>query len=161
MIKQEKISDKAAGLRIGIADRALWFHLLLEAAENQGADIDAISREALTAFGEKASQAYGKMVKPADFVRAMDCGIGKEAFQSEAIKTDDDLSVLRLNYCPLVEAWKDYGLSSERIKALCHLTQYADCGRLAGTPLNLEFKSLISEGAAYCEIHVTPITSRI
>ena len=156
MSMQESISDEAKGLRAGIADRAIWFHLLLKAAQEQGADSKKVSEQALTAFGKKAAESYGRMLKPADFVRAMDQGIGKEAFQSQEVKAEDDLAVLRLNYCPLVQAWKDYGLTPERIKTLCRLTQYGDCGRLWGSPLRLEFTSLISQGAEYCEIHVLP-----
>jgi hypothetical protein len=150
------ISDEAKGLRAGIADRAIWFHLLLDAAQRQGADAETISQEALTAFGRRAAEAYGKLEKPADFVQAMDQGTGKEAFQSKTISATDNLAVLRLHYCPLVEAWRTYGLPPERVEALCRLTQYGDCGRLWGTPLRLEFTSLISRGAEYCEIHVMP-----
>lgn len=149
------ISDGAEGLRLGIADRAIWFHLILEAAEKQEADIDKISEEGLITFGERAARSYGVLKKPADFAYAMGQGLGKEAFSCEIIKAEDDLAVMQLNYCPLVEAWKAYGLSKERIQRLCRLTQYGDHGRLKNSPLKLEFKSLICDGDDCCEIHIT------
>jgi len=155
-MKNRDISDEAKGMQNGIATRSIWFHLLLEAAEKQGADIEKISQEALTAFGRYMTTAQGGMQKPADFVRFMEEGVGKEIFATEAIQADDDLAILRINYCPFVEAWKDYGLSPERIEKLCYLTQYNDQGRFDDTPLELEITSSIGNGDCYCQFNIRP-----
>lgn len=155
-MKNRDISDEARGFEAGVATRSIWLHLLLEAAGAQGADIEKIAREALTSFGSYMTAAQGGMEKPADFVRFMEEGVGKEIFATETIQSDDDLAILRINYCPFVEAWKEYGLSPERIEKLCCLTQYNDHGRFDDTPLKLEITSSIGKGDSYCQFNITP-----
>jgi len=155
-MKNRDISDEAKGFQAGIATRAIWLHLLLEAAQKQGADIEKISQEALTAFGRYMTAAQGGMQKPADFVRFMEEGVGKDIFATQTIQADDDLAILRINYCPFIEAWKEYGLSDERIEKLCCLTQYNDHGRFDDTPLKLEIASSIGKGDSCCLFHIKP-----
>lgn len=147
------LSEGALGLKAGIADRAVWFHLLVAAAEKQGVDIEKLTDDAIFTFGVNLFKDK-KAETAADFVKLMtEEGPGREAFDQEVIKLEDDHSVAYFHACPLVEAWKAYGLSEERIHYLCDLASKGDFGRASNFPnLELSFPRKIAHGDEVCEL---------
>ena len=151
----KKISEEAKGLKAGIADRAIWFHLLIQAAENQGVDIEKLTDDAIFTFG--ANLYRDKKAETAkDFVDLMtEPGPGRKAFAQEVILSGEDHAVAHFHACPLVEAWRDYGLSEERISYLCDLASKGDFGRASNFPnLEISFPQKIAHGDAVCELDV-------
>lgn len=154
----EKLTKEAQGLRAGITDRAIWFHLLVEAAEKQGVDIEKLTDDAIFKFGVNLYK--DKTVNDAaDFVKLMTAeGPGKEVFAQEVIKLEENHSIAHFHNCPLVEAWKGYGLSDERIKYLCHLAGKGDFGRASNFEnIQISFPKKIGNGDEVCELDVVKI----
>lgn len=151
----KQLSEGAKGLKAGIADRAVWFHLLVEAAEKQNVDIEKLTDDAIFTFG--ANLFNDKKAESAkDFVDLMtEPGPGREAFGQEVILAEDDHAVAHFHACPLVEAWKNYGLSDERVAYLCDLASKGDFGRASNfLQLAISFPKKIAHGDAVCELNV-------
>lgn len=148
------ISGEAKGIIIGNNDRALWLHLLIEAAEHQNTDIEKLTDEALYRYGvESFSKLKARNAR--DFVGIMSApGSMREVFDAEAVKMDEDHAIGRFHFCPLVYAWQKYGLSDERIDYLCQLACKGDYGRASNFPIKLTFTKQISKGDPYCELDV-------
>ncbi len=158
MVCTFELSDEAKGLRNGIRDRAIWFHLLLEAAERQGADVEKMTDEAIFRFGQEVYEERAKTIKtPGDFATAMTWPVpNQQVFQSEVVSVEEDRAIAHFHSCPLVDAWRDYGLSSERVSRLCQLARKGDFGRISDIPgLKLEFPKLIADGDDVCELLIT------
>ncbi|MBO5371889.1 MAG: L-2-amino-thiazoline-4-carboxylic acid hydrolase [Lachnospiraceae bacterium] len=154
----EKISKEAQGLKAGITDRAIWFHLLVEAAEKQGVDIEKLTDDAIFTFGVNLYKDK-KVENAADFVALMtEEGPGREAFAQEVISLDKDHAVAHFHKCPLVEAWKNYGLSDERVAYLCRLASKGDFGRASNFDnIKISFPKKIANGDAVCELDVVTL----
>lgn len=76
------------------------------------------------------------------------------AFGNEVVRVEEDLAILRLNSCPLVDAWKEAGLTSEDIITMCDIAYQVDFGKFEGMGFSLTFNSRICEGSPYCELVV-------
>lgn len=76
-------------------------------------------------------------------------------FGNEVFEVDDDHAKLRLNGCPLVDAWKEAGLSAEDIVTMCDIAYQVDFGKFEGLGFSLKFDSRICEGHSCCELVVT------
>lgn len=152
------ISKEAKGLKAGIADRAIWFHLLIAAAEKQNVDIDLLTDDAIFTYG--ANLYKDLTAKTAsDFVQLMTApGAGREAFAQEVLVDEEDHAVAHFHACPLVEVWKNYGLSDERIRYLCDLASKGDFGRASNFPnLKISFPKKIAYGDDVCELDVKTV----
>ena len=74
----------------------------------------------------------------------------------EAVKIEDDQSIIKFFHCPLVEAWEKMGCSPEEVAHLCDLACYGDFGMASVFPnLSLEFKQLLARGEECCEMVIT------
>ena len=153
MAEQKNISKEAQALSAGIADRAIWFHLLIAAAEKQNVDIEQLTDDAIFTFGKNLFKDK-KAETAAEFVALMTApGIGQEAFDQEVIVSDENHAVAHFHACPLVAAWKSYGLSDERVKLLCRLACKGDFGRASNFPkIEIDFPKTIGNGDPYCEL---------
>lgn len=155
----ESLSKEAHGLKAGIADRAIWFHLLVEAAEKQGVDIEKLTDDAIFQFGVNLYKDK-KVENAEDFVKLMtEEGPGREVFAQEVISLDENHSVAHFHHCPLVEAWKNYGLSDERVSYLCRLAGKGDFGRASNFKnIEISFPKKIGDGDEVCELDVKKIS---
>lgn len=148
-----EISEQAKGLIEGIEGRAIWFHLLIEAAEKQGVDIEKLTEDAIFTFGVNLYKDK-KVNNAKEFVALMtEEGPGREAFDQEVIKNEEEESIAYFHACPLVNAWRKYGLSNERIRYLCDLASKGDFGRVSNFPhISMEFPKKIGYGDDHCEL---------
>ncbi len=149
-------SEKAQGLYIGIRQRAIWFHRLLKAAEVQGCDIEKLTDDAIYQYGVGVSEReIGE--EPLDLLHHM-CspGVFWELFEKEILCEEKDRCVARFHRCPLVDTWKEYELSPERIDRLCELANKGDYGRASNfANAELEIAKRIGGGDEYCELIIT------
>jgi hypothetical protein len=82
---------------------------------------------------------------------------GKEeidVFGHEVVEAEDDHALLRLNQCPLVEAWTDMELSAEEKKKMCDFAYQVDFGKFEAAGYKLEFNCRIAEGQSTCDLHL-------
>lgn len=78
-----------------------------------------------------------------------------DVFGHEVVEVDDDHALLRLNQCPLVEAWNGMGLSLEEQQKMCDFAYQVDFGKFEGAGYHLKFNCRIAAGNATCDLHVT------
>lgn len=151
-----KASEAVLAYRAGIADRATWFYLLLQAAEKQNANTDKMAEEAIFQFGMEKGKKLGDIKNAADFAEALSKGYGFQAFCMEKAEISPELSVLRFHHCELVETWKKRGLGDEEISRLCRLARWGDLGMVSNfRGLTLEFPRVIADGDDCCELKIT------
>jgi hypothetical protein len=72
-------------------------------------------------------------------------------FEPGVEEMGEDVIVLRMTGCPLVDAWKDLGLDAGEIDLMCEIAAAVDEGTFEGAGLELEFiERAGSPGAARC-----------
>ena len=77
-------------------------------------------------------------------------------FEKEIISEGEDTCVAKFHRCPLVDAWREYGLSDQRIDCLCNLANKGDFGRASNFHhAKLDFPKRIGGGDPYCELLIT------
>ena len=78
-----------------------------------------------------------------------------DAFGHLIAQEESDHVVLRLNHCPLVEAWQEEGLSPEEQKILCDIAHQVDFGKFEGAGYRLVFDCRIADGKKSCDLRIT------
>jgi len=119
----------------------------------------AILKRALYARGkEKGIQLAQKIRKPNlhDLAVAfMEGNADMDAFGHEVVEERPDSIVLRLNSCPLVEAWTEAALSPEEQKALCDIAYQVDFGKFETAGYKLAFTCRLADRCLSCDMKVT------
>ena len=153
----KELTEGAKGLKAGIKDRAIWFHLLVAAAEKQNADIEKLCDDAIFTFGVNLYKDR-TCETPSEFVHMMlESPWGRECFDQNLIQDTPQLAEAKFYSCPLVEAWKEYGLDDERIRYLCDLASKGDFGRASNFPkIKIAFPKKLAYGDDCCDLVVTP-----
>ncbi len=77
-----------------------------------------------------------------------------DAFGHEVVRESPDHVILRLNRCPLVEAWKEAGLSPEERKTMCDIAYQVDFGKFETAGYKLSFDCRASEGHESCDMRI-------
>jgi hypothetical protein len=80
--------------------------------------------------------------------------VDMDAFGHEILLRQHDSVVLRLNRCPLVEAWSEAGLSPEEQRILCDIAYQVDFGKFETAGYKLAFKCRIADACKSCDLHV-------
>ena len=78
-----------------------------------------------------------------------------DAFGHEIVREQPDAVLLRLNRCPLVEAWTEAGLSPEERRTLCDIAYQVDFGKFEAAGYKLAFNCRIADADGSCDLHVT------
>ncbi|MFQ5645998.1 MAG: L-2-amino-thiazoline-4-carboxylic acid hydrolase [bacterium] len=78
-----------------------------------------------------------------------------EVFGHEVAEAAEDYALLRLNSCPLVEAWKEAGLTDGQIASMCDIAYAVDFGKFEGMGFHLKFQRRISDDEPSCDLHIT------
>jgi hypothetical protein len=138
----------------------IYINIYRELSMEVGADkAAAILKRALYARGrEKGLQLAQKISKPNlhELVLAfMEGKADMDAFGHEVVEERLDSVVLRLNRCPLVEAWREAGLSPEEQKALCNIAYQVDFGKFETAGYKLAFSCRIADACTSCDKKVT------
>jgi hypothetical protein len=117
-----------------------------------------ILKRALYARGvEKGLKLAAKIRKPDLHKIATDFIGGKndmDAFGHSIAGERSDHVVLRLNRCPLIEAWKEAGLSPEEQKIMCDIAYQVDFGKFQAAGYKLAFNCRIADGGTSCDLNV-------
>lgn len=80
---------------------------------------------------------------------------GIDPFERQVVEVSDARAVLRLNRCPLAEAWDEAGLSPEEKTTMCDIACRVDFGKFEGAGYRLKFTCRIADGARTCDMEVT------
>ena len=84
----------------------------------------------------------------------MDGKADMDAFGHEIVGEYAGGIVLRLNRCPLVEAWKEAGLTPEEQKIMCDIAYQVDFGKFETAGYKLAFNCRIADAGKSCDMKV-------
>jgi len=77
-----------------------------------------------------------------------------DAFGHEIVQEQADCILLRLNRCPLVDAWSEDKLAPEEQKRMCDIACQVDFGKFEAAGYRLAFNCRIAEGGRSCDLKV-------
>ena len=143
-----------------IKNRArIYAHIYRELSGEVGHErATGILKKAIYARGkEKGAQLADRIKKPDLHELAVAFVEGKgemDAFRHEVVTENDGQVILRLNRCPLVEAWKEAGLSVEDRKKMCDIAHQVDFGKFETAGYRLSFNCRISEDRESCDMRL-------
>ena len=67
-------------------------------------------------------------------------------------RTDNQMAVLIMETCPLISAWKEMGLSEEKIQTLCEVASAIDKGTFESETTELIFTHQLGRGDSMCRL---------
>jgi hypothetical protein len=77
-----------------------------------------------------------------------------DAFGHEIVEQHDDFVLLRLNKCPLVDAWREAGLPIEEQKRMCDIAYQVDFGKFEAAGYKLSFDCRLADGCKSCDLRI-------
>jgi predicted ArsR family transcriptional regulator len=144
-----------------IKNRArIYLHIYRELAKEVGSEKAAeILKRALYARGqEKGAQLKARIESP-DLhqlaIAFVEGNVDMDAFGHQIVQEHTEHVTLRLNACPLVEAWKESGLTPEEQKLMCDIAYQVDFGKFETAGYKLAFNCRIADKAKSCDMKVT------
>ena len=147
-------NETTEAVRSAIEDRATYLYFLLKEMEAAVGPEEAerLASRAIYQYGQTKGQRMGSLDTPADFIAHQMRPGRQEIFDKEAIEAGEARGEIRFHYCPLVNAWKRLGATSEELARLCDIAMQGDHGMLSHTPMALELPHSIARGDAYCQL---------
>jgi predicted ArsR family transcriptional regulator len=147
-------------LKQEIGNRARIYYLIYRELSEELGDAEAVEilKRAIYERGKEKGELLAKKLGEPDLKKLARAFVeGKEdidAFGHEVVEVEDDHALLRLNHCPLVEAWEEMGLSPEQQKRMCDMAYQVDFGKFEAAGFRLDFNCRIAEGDTTCDLHV-------
>lgn len=148
-------------LRDEVKNRARIYHLIYKELSKEVGEERAVAilKRAIYERGKEKGVQLAKKIGEPDIKKLAEAFVeGKEeidAFGHEVVEIDENHALLRLNQCPLVEAWNEMGLSSEDQKTMCDFAYQVDFGKFEAAGYKLKFNCRIAEGSTTCDLRVT------
>ena len=139
---------------------SIYVHIYRQILKEVGPERAAgVMKKALYARGrEKGLQLAARIGKPdlQKLAAAFMEGRGDmDAFGHEVARQEPDAVVLRLNRCPLVEAWDEAGLSAEERRTMCDIAYQVDFGKFEAAGYRLAFNCRMADAGKSCDLYVT------
>lgn len=101
----------------------------------------------------KEAQAGELNVLAQDFMKKA-AGRG-EVFKPEIEDVSSTRCIIRMYSCPLVDCWKESGLSAEDVAGLCRIANRVDFGTFESMGYSLEISHSLAKGDGYCRLVIT------
>jgi hypothetical protein len=150
--REDYIRDTRAALR----DRGKYVAMIVKELDARGLPTDEIITSAIHKIGIQMGKKVGPIPQADEFIRRqMSSSLGQKAFTTERVQMTPEKAILRTNFCPFVEVWKEIGLSDKEVSRMCDLLEVRDEGRVEEAGLNLDVPHTIARGEAYCEFIFT------
>ncbi len=154
----DALEQSRAETRAAFENRALmYFHLFEVLAEELGEERAVeVMKRAVYRRGLEVAEKYKAAGAAGDLdeVGRVFCGGSPcegTLFEPGVERRDEDLIVLRMTACPLVDAWRKEGASAEKIDSLCEIAAAVDEGTFEGAGLELVFLDRLgSPGSDRC-----------
>jgi hypothetical protein len=155
------MNQQMAALTGELKNRArIYVHIYRELSREVGQEkaIEILKRALYARGREKGLQLKEKIGEPdlhelaAAFVEGH---ADLDAFGHEIVQEHSDYVLLRLNRCPLVDAWREAGLSPAEQKIMCDIAYQVDFGKFETAGYRLAFRCRIAAACKSCDLHVT------
>ena len=148
-------------LKDEIKNRALiYYEIYLQLSAELGSEAAVrLMGKAVYERGKDKGKQLGEKIGEPDLARLARAFVegknGMDAFEHQVVEVSDTRAVLRLNRCPLVEAWNEAGLSPEEKTTMCDIASQVDFGKFEGAGYRLQFTCRIAGGAETCDMELT------
>lgn len=152
------ISDRhTEDMRQAFEHRATWFQLLLDEAEQAGAQWEEIGRKAISRCGVfHGNSRFTKTEDLETFSREFANDLAKKIFEMDIVECNADRFIVEFHYCPLVNAWMKHTNDEEKISKLCDIAMDGDRGILSVFPkFTFDLQERIAAGGKVCRIVIT------
>ncbi len=155
------MNEHMEALKKELKNRAqIYVHIYRELLKEVGRErAIAILKTALYARGkEKGLQLSATIGTPNLHelaVAFMEGNAEMDAFGHEIVQEHSDYVLLRLNRCPLVDAWKEMGLSADEQKVMCDIAYQVDFGKFETAGYHLKFSCRIADACKSCDLRLT------
>jgi hypothetical protein len=138
----------------------IYILIFRELAKEVGSEKAAsILKAALYARGKEKGIQLAQKIGAPDLhkltIAFMESAGDMDAFGHEIAEENPHQVILRLNHCPLVEAWEDADLSSEEKKILCDIAYQVDFGKFEAAGYKLVFDCRAADGDKSCDLRVS------
>jgi hypothetical protein len=139
---------------------SIYVHIYRELSKEIGSDkaVEILKKALYNRGREKGLLLAARIGKPDLHKLAISFMEGQgdmDAFGHEVAQAHSDYVVLRLNGCPLAEAWKEAGLTPEEQKRMCDIAYQVDFGKFETAGYRLAFNCRIADGYGSCDLKVT------
>jgi len=140
------LEKSRAETRAAFENRAFMYaYLYEELAQELGKERAVeLMKHAIYRRGLEVGRKYAEAAASADLERVGEIFVGGSPcggamFEPGIEELEDGRLVLRMNACPLVDAWRSIGLPAEEIDTLCEIAAAVDEGTFEGAGLDLTF----------------------
>ena len=138
----------------------IYTHIYRELSKEIGREkaIEILKRALYARGEEKGSQLAARIGKPDLHELAIAFVEGNaemDAFGHEIVQEHTDHVLLRLNRCPLVDAWKEAGVTPEEQRDLCDIAYQVDFGKFEKAGYRLSFNCRIADHCKSCDLKVS------
>lgn len=147
--------------RDAFKNRAVLYRLFFEELSNERGEEEAerIMKRAIYRWGGRKSEKFKKLAETRDFQGVADefmksAVCGGELFQQSIHKCDEKSAVIDMKGCPLVDSWKEMGLSSAERKQMCEIANATDYGKFEGMGFKLTIESTLARGDDCCRLRI-------
>jgi len=79
---------------------------------------------------------------------------GQGIFQPKVLKSGGPELEIQLNGCPLKDAWREAGLSEEKVATLCRIAGAVDKGLFEGAGFRFENRTWVPGAEGCCFLHI-------
>jgi len=144
-----------------IKNRArIYVHIVEELSKEVGREkaLEIFKRALYARGSEKGLQLKARIGNP-DLhklaIAFVEGNADMDAFGHEIVQEHKDHVLLRLNRCPLVDAWKESGLTPAEQMEMCDIAYQVDFGKFETAGYRLSFSCRIADGCGSCDLKVT------
>ena len=154
--------DDRADLIAQMKNRALIYMEMYDVlAEEFGpAKAEALLTKAIYRRGRAAGAALAKYA-PADLAGLREAFLanvpgGSEIFRPEVLRADGARLEIQLHGCPLKDAWREAGLTEEKVATLCRIAGAVDKGLFEGAGFAFENRTWTHGRQGCCFLSIQP-----
>ena len=147
--------------RDAFKNRGVLYRLFFEEISKEIGEEKAVNimKKAIYRWGGAKSDRYRALAGKKDFkgiadefVRTSVCN--GEVFKPSIHKLDNKSTVIDMEGCPLVEAWREMGLSEEEVTKMCEISNATDYGKYEGMGFKLTIESTLAKGEGKCRLKI-------
>lgn len=139
--------------------RAKAYYYIFEEFANELGEKKAkeIFSKAIYKFGEDKSKQFSDNSKqsPKNFGEEFVSNpISNKVFKQKFLEGNNNQAKIKMENCPLVEMWKEMGLSKKKISTLCDIAHMVDFGKTESAGFELKFNTRIADGDDCCLLEI-------
>jgi hypothetical protein len=80
--------------------------------------------------------------------------MSNKVFKQKFLEGNEEYARVEMKNCPLVDMWKEMGLSKEEISTMCDIAHMVDFGKTESAGFKLKFSSRIADSEDCCILEI-------